>query len=302
MSVSAAEIEERARALFGEPNRHLSTKRTLRYGAKGSIAVELVGEKAGLWFSHESLQGGTVLRACEAPHLPDSRSHRGSGFLTWDSDSEQQFVRTVDRELSTIKPGSPADLYLRSRAIDHWPDHSVRAWRSGIAFIARAKSGTALALQVIPLTADGRKNLAYWSDGVTKRTYAACRGWHHYAAVRYPGRGEVILCEGPETGLSVWLATGRPVCACLGAAGVRHMRAGKRITIAADGDPSGSPAAAVLNGTKEARTEAGQRVRVILPPSLDDPIWLGAPPTKKADWNDVHARVGLEAIRKSFAR
>lgn len=299
MPVSRSEIEGRARALFGEPNRRQSTSRELRFGKKGSISVSLDGDSAGLWYSFESLQGGSVLRHGEKPNTPPVRQ---SGPLTWDSDSEHQFQRVIDGELSTITPSSPPALYLRRRGIDRWPDHSVRAWRYGVAFLARTKSGSILALQVTPLTPDGRKNPFYWQDGVTKRTYAACRGWHHFAAVRHPGRGELILCEGPETGLSVWIATGRPVCACLGAAGIRHLRTGRRVTIAADCDPIGSPAAGVLGQTIETREAQQQRVRVASPPNIDDPIWNGNPPTKKTDWNDVHVRLGIDVVRGMFSK
>jgi hypothetical protein len=53
--------EELARALLGEPNRALSTRAQLRYGRKGSVAVELDGAKRGQWYDHEADLGGDAM-------------------------------------------------------------------------------------------------------------------------------------------------------------------------------------------------------------------------------------------------
>jgi hypothetical protein len=54
-------IEEIAEALLGEPNREMSTRRQLRYGRNGSLAIELAGDKRGEWFDHEAGVGGGPL-------------------------------------------------------------------------------------------------------------------------------------------------------------------------------------------------------------------------------------------------
>jgi putative DNA primase/helicase len=54
----ARHIGDIARAIFGEPNTALSTRVQLRFGAHGSIAVEISGPKAGFWYDHEDEQGG----------------------------------------------------------------------------------------------------------------------------------------------------------------------------------------------------------------------------------------------------
>lgn len=289
-----SEIADLAREKFGEPNRRLSTRSELRFGRHGSVAVCLHGDRAGLWFDHERQEGG---------RLDDNTHHRAqsdrpsSGPLSWDSPSAERFQAIVGGELCRVDDAftrapalrpierSPAHEYLFRRGITRWPEHSIKGWhRAGIAYLARTVSGQILALQVLPLTPDGRKDAAYWSDGVTKRTYAACGGWSHYAAVRLPGRGEVILCEGVETGLSIWLATGRPVAACLGTAGLRNLRCGRKLTIARDGDVPGSPADDAFARTLETRRRLKQRVRVAMPP-------IGK------DFNDIHQLHGLGAVR-----
>ena len=57
----AQHAETIARVLLGEPNMYLTTKAQLRFGAHGSIAVEIEGRKAGAWFDHEAETGGGLL-------------------------------------------------------------------------------------------------------------------------------------------------------------------------------------------------------------------------------------------------
>jgi len=54
-------IEDVAHALFGEPNRLLSTRAQLRFGTHGSLAIEIAGDKRGEWYDHENKIGGGVL-------------------------------------------------------------------------------------------------------------------------------------------------------------------------------------------------------------------------------------------------
>jgi hypothetical protein len=51
-------IEPVARRLLGEPNRKLSSKTELRFGARGSVSVDLA---KGVWTDHEMGEGGGVL-------------------------------------------------------------------------------------------------------------------------------------------------------------------------------------------------------------------------------------------------
>lgn len=44
--------------LLGTPNRALSSAQQLRFGTKGSIAVEIAGNDAGRWYDHEAGTGG----------------------------------------------------------------------------------------------------------------------------------------------------------------------------------------------------------------------------------------------------
>jgi len=50
--------EEIARRLLGQPNESLSTRSELRFGTKGSVAVDITGPEQGEWFDHENQIGG----------------------------------------------------------------------------------------------------------------------------------------------------------------------------------------------------------------------------------------------------
>ena len=51
-------IETIARRLLGEPNPKFGTHDQWRYGNKGSLSIEITGEKRGQWFDHETDVGG----------------------------------------------------------------------------------------------------------------------------------------------------------------------------------------------------------------------------------------------------
>lgn len=54
-------IESLATDLLGTPNKHMSTKTTLRFGNKGSMVLSIAGPKAGQWKDFESGQGGDII-------------------------------------------------------------------------------------------------------------------------------------------------------------------------------------------------------------------------------------------------
>jgi hypothetical protein len=71
---SPAEIEAAALAQFRRAkNEGLSTRSAVRFGRKGSITVQLTGSKAGVWYNHESGEGGYLERPTKAslPRHPE---------------------------------------------------------------------------------------------------------------------------------------------------------------------------------------------------------------------------------------
>jgi hypothetical protein len=61
MSTLAPHAKTIAKHLLGEPNKDLSTNAEWRYGTKGSLAVEVDGDRAGQWYDHEQEVGGGLV-------------------------------------------------------------------------------------------------------------------------------------------------------------------------------------------------------------------------------------------------
>lgn len=57
----SANMNELARRVLGKPNRHMSNRRELRFGRKGSLAVVIAGPKSGSWYDHETGKNGGAL-------------------------------------------------------------------------------------------------------------------------------------------------------------------------------------------------------------------------------------------------
>lgn len=278
-------VEEMARARFGEPNRRLSTSRELRFGKHGSVSVAVAGDKQGLWYDHEEGRGGRLMASGDQPYR--SPTHQRRERFEHDAEREQAVKRILDA--CTSPQGSPVEVYLRSRAIEPPYPHAIRCCIRplGMLCLAQDGGGAIRAVQLVHLTPDGRKAPL----DVVKRSFKAGENWNRVAAVRYPGRGPLILCEGPETGLSVWKATGRPVWCCLSSGNIGRINVWprKRVTLARDGDQPGSKADDAFGRAKAELEAAGVAVRVVAPP-------VGQ------DWNDVHQRDGLEAVARAFTR
>lgn len=279
--IAEYQIRREAEDRFGKPNRGMSSRHELRFGRKGAVSVRLTGNNAGAWYDFEAAEGGWLTNS--RPDGYERAAPRTGGERAESADS----FRETRAGLKALA-GTPGETYLRSRGITRWPVHLVR-WspdRHGVAFLAIDAEGTPRACQIVYLTPDGRKQDRH--DGVTKRTLAAVRGWHEIAAMRLPGNGEPILCEGPETALSIWVALDcrRSVHACLGRAGLGALVVrNKRICIARDGDEDDSQADASLWRAVQGRQRAGKTVRVATPPLHQD-------------FNDVLDRIGpAEVVR-----
>jgi hypothetical protein len=116
-----ARATELATALLGESNRQLSSKRELRFGRKGSLAVVTRGTKAGWWYDHENGVGGDLINLIE--HV------QGVTF--------REAVTYAERIIGTVPVGpSLARTTCAPSVYDHSTRHRRRAgelWREGCA-------------------------------------------------------------------------------------------------------------------------------------------------------------------------
>jgi len=273
--MTPSEIEAAAKKQFQNFNKALSSKTEIRFGSKGSVSVALSGEKAGLWYDFESSEGGRI-EGIEFNELKPSVPQRRKNVYLPDA---EKFHRVEDIVRSCRDPfRTPAEVYLSSRGIYCSLPHSIRFCERpvGMAGLFQNAEGDIVAVQVTYLTRGGEKQ----NRKIQKQTFSTGANWHRYAAIRIPGKGELILCEGIETALSIHQVTGRPVWACTSTSNLSTIvLKNKRVTIAHDGDEPGSKADQVYTKTIQRLLSNGKRVR------------LARPPIGK-DFNDVLAEDG----------
>lgn len=303
----SANMDRLCRAIGLEPNKPLSNRRSLRFGRHGSLAVEVVGRKQGSWFDHEAGHGGGPLKLIERETGTDWRGARdwALSYLGWSDDQPQPGSKKVvkpekiseddEREAKAraavsrygVYPpieGTLAEKYLAQRGLTGpLPDNlrfSPRTTYGHPALVVPAtnNAGDVRAIQMVHLTPDATKvDMPKISNGALKGN-----------VVRFPGRGTLVIAEGVETALSIWKATGREVWAVLGTSNFASapVPAGSDVTIAADDFKPSDQAEKATHAAVHALASLGCTVRLTsLPPG-------------GGDFNDIHQRDGLDAVRE----
>lgn len=265
-----------AEALLGPPNKAVSTRDTLRWGSKGSLALEVRGPNRGLWFTHEGSKGGDLLGLIQhvldcsfpaaldwsrnwtglagdgaallrtsprppAPTVPDVDETAEAAAELAERVSRAQGIATVSVPVS----GTPAEYYLKQvrgipRPATGWPD-AIR-WHPGyraLVAVATLPDGTVQAVQRIHLGQDGGKIGAAEMRDRRLQATKLTNGVVDGAAVRLPGSpaGPLLLAEGPETGLAAWASTGHETWVALGAVGKLLPPTGRRVVVLSDDNP-----------------------------------------------------------------
>lgn len=289
----ATALNERIEALshyfLGNPNRSLSTTSQIRYGNKGSLAIEISGDRAGRWFDHENGTGGDALELiCRYQNLDRADACKwAKNWLGFSTPVINNKVSDIVRGCIPINE-TPATAYLKHRGITVDPPPCIK-YRSNAygkygALVAQATSdsGTVLAVQQIYLTDSGEKAPV----PVVKRTNKAVAKWAEKSAMRLPGKPPLILAEGVETALSIWQATGQETWACLGVSniGSAPVPKGADVIVARDGDAAGSKADAQIIRAIGKLHQRGASVKVAKPP-------------EGKDFNDLLRESGEEAVR-----
>ena len=100
-----ADVVAVGEALLGAPSGEFSTKSTLRWGRKGSLALEIRGPKQGLWYSHENDSGSDMLglirhvRQCSFPDaVAWAQNWTGIGPGTAANDDKQDAQRRAQQD------------------------------------------------------------------------------------------------------------------------------------------------------------------------------------------------------------
>jgi putative DNA primase/helicase len=144
---------------------------------------------------------------------------------------------------------------------------------------------------MIAVSSEGRKDVERWpGKGDAKKTI----GPVGKGAVRLPGaaHGPLCICEGLETGLTVWAATGYETYVLLGgmSRAADLAPAGRLLIICCDDDKIGSQAARAVKSALRALRANGVDVREAWPHAIHR--------GDKSDFNDLAQERGLDAVRE----
>lgn len=316
--------------LFDKPARR--SRKEWRWGSHGSTAVYFGGKAGPTFHSYETERGGSLIDAIMFVHGlssldaadwarawlgMDRRQSRRAAPATVrpppinvDREEEQriQAAQALWRAGRAID-GTAAERYLRARAIDRWPPECVRFigavdaarasgwgwWRWPAVMVAATDSASnARAVQLVALNDDG--SAAPHFDNA-RRKLKISRGSMTGTAVRMPGdpNGPLLLCEGPETALSVWMACqaygGFEVWGNLGSiakAPLDSVRPDRRVIVCRDDDPRDAQSRQTLRRAIRQWKSEGRTVLEVAPWSLSR--------GDKTDFNDLLKADGVDAI------
>jgi len=235
--------------------------------------------------------GGTTARLGNPDAAAERQAERDRTARAEDAKDEASRIDYAQRLWTASTPiaGTVAERYLvETRRIPapapRWPN-AVRFHAPSRSLIVAATTadGTVQAVQRVRLTPDGQK-----ADNPAKITNDVLAG----AVVRLPGSpsGPLVLAEGPETGLSAWVAARHETWVALGSIAKVEPPVGCLVVIARDDDLAWSPADRKLRELVKAWTAAGIEVVVASP-------W---PERRgdKSDFNDVLQSGGVAAVRE----
>ena len=281
-----------------DPNRAMSTPRELRFGRKGSLSVEIAGDRAGVWFDHETGEGGDLLALIQ--HVT------GCGFCEA-LDEAQKFVGVAaEPVLRPTRPSvaqhMPTDAEGTARALRLWgeagsptatlvapylagrglvlpPEAANTAIRfhprcpfgpgvttpAMIALIRDVHTNQPLAIHRTALTLEGRKAKI---DGKDRMMLGPAGGGLVKLSPDESVETVVAIGEGIESVLSVRLIPGcesLPIWAALSKGGVAAfpLLAGVEVLwIAVDHD---EPGLGAVEAVAARWTQAGRDVEIIMP-------------------------------------
>jgi putative DNA primase/helicase len=294
----ADQVEVVAQALLGEPNRALSSRRELRFGKGGSVAVCITGGKQGSYFDHQEGRGGDLLHLIAHTHgvgigdaikiakrdflgqsiIRSAPSRSASQASRQDTVDEAKTAKVVDAARlwsdAVPLPGTLGERYfIEHRGLDvrllHPLDHALR-WHQGInaviGLMTNAVTGEPTGVQRIFLRPDGN-NVVITDEHGRKRKKKMMLGRH--GVVRLSPDDEVTMglgiVEGIEDGLAVMLSDWPDIWAAMGTSGVRSfpvLSGIEMLTVFADADTAGEEAAQACLYRWLA---AGREARVVAP-------------------------------------
>jgi phage/plasmid primase-like uncharacterized protein len=321
------EIDDRLRDCVGELVEHVSGSKgvrhgnAIRFGSKGGLKADIAGPAKGRITPFDGAGKGMspfqYIQAemnCSFPdavdwaanwlgmspdYVPDPnaerirREKRDRDRRKAEAQEKVNIAKRIKNATTILNAsqdaqGTPVEVYLAARGIATPLPADIRFLApvngdfGAMVAVARDSDGNVRAVQRVFIQG-GKKapiNPAKLTNGVMDG-----------AAVRFPAQrgNELVIAEGPETGLSVWQAWGRETWVALGSVAklVEILPVDRPVVIARDADEPGSQSDKALLAAIEAMIKRGVSVRVVSPPK----------PTKKGyDFNDALVDYGAKAV------
>ena len=300
------------------------TSKAIRVGTKGALVIQLDGARRGTWYNHEAATGGgpieliqhlegctrerAIERAREITGMPEGKKGKDKPKASRrpavapipaqaanDPDDKAEAWRALKVSQlwrgAVSLAGTLGERYLvESRRIPKpatgWPQAvKYNPSLNAVIMAATTDDGAVQAVQVIRLDREGRK-----AEATDNRLVKQSFGPQDGAAARLPGAadGPVLFAEGPETGLSVWAATGLETRVAFGQIGKLTPPAGRQVVACRDDDPAHSPADKAFRRALKAWKQAGHNVTIATP-------WKQRA-HDKTDFNDTMKLGGPQAV------
>jgi len=311
------------RDLLGEENKALSSKFTLRFGQKGSLAVDIDGEKAGTWIDFSTGKGGDLFALImqerggdfsKAVKIASEYCSSVSFSIPREQDLKRLSVELKSQDKSqkvvslynkTVDIGPKAVEYLRARGISMIEGADLRflpeALHSNerkkfpaIVAFARDENGKLSGAQMIYLD----QNLAKKADvSPAKRSLGGIKS--AFVSIQRENLsdtkdGITILAEGVETALSLKEARipGK-ILATLGISNFKNYKAtlGEIVVLAADFDGKNAATKLALDSAIKILEQQGAKVFCIKP---------SMPGVTSCDFNDVIVKQGFAQIQRDL--
>ena len=310
------QAERVARDLLGEPNVSLSNANTLRFGEHGKLAIEIRGEKAGVWHDFSQGQGGDLLALIAREKEVDfkgalnlaktyKQTDLGHDMLQEQGlraiakqvllqDKEQKLNKLYESSKNIDQSTQLAREYLENkrgishenisddiRFVDSLWNSNVRQNMPAIVAFARGPTSKIQAAGVVYLDQEKGDQL---SGSNSKRAFGKVSG--SYIEIQPAQVGITILAEGLETALSLKEAqVPGKILATMGIHNFKHYMPNKDevVVIAADHDLLNKSSEKALNLASSELTAKGAQVLIVQP-------------EQPGDFNDVLKEQGKRAI------
>lgn len=303
-------IGDVARHLLGEPNKSLTTRSEIRFGAKGSMSVDL---KKGTWYDWEADEGGgvvdLVVRECALPSREaafnwlrterylDARTPMPSKKKEQPAQEARAAASRLDYAMdiwrfSVSGANTPVETYLKSRAIMiavpgrlHYAaalphKNSGQTWPAMIALVTRGVDDAPIAIHRTWLARDGA------GKAPVEPNKMGLGSWRGGAVKFAPPAAHLLVGEGIETCLSAMQVTGIGAWAALSTSGLMNLELPpevRRITVLADHDPVNKK-----TGTRPG--EAAARAAAARWKRQGRDARIAVPPEEGTDFNDMLMR------------